>query len=286
MVSVIIPVYNRETTVMRAVKSVLNQTIKDLELIIVDDGSTDESIDIIKSINDRRIRILKSDHKGACHARNVGIKNALGEFVAFHDSDDIWKDTKLEIQFDIMQKYSPDIIFCKLNKIVNGKMVDIWPNKTKQGFLPDGENLLGIGTQTLFAKREVFQNLLFDEEMRRFQELEMLIRAKKNGYRFYCIDEGLVDYYVGSDSISSDVSKRVNAYDMLYKKHSDINKISLKMSSTIANSLLLTAAEQQRNGQSYKDTMLVAKKYNMTIILKIKYILINLEIYNRLKRKW
>ena len=89
MVSVIIPVYNREKTIKKAIESVLEQTYTDLEVIIVDDCSTDKTIEVVESIADKRIRLVKSPKNGgACKARNLGIDHANGELIAFQDSDD------------------------------------------------------------------------------------------------------------------------------------------------------------------------------------------------------
>jgi len=88
-VSVIIPTYNRAHTIGRAIKSVLNQTYQDFEIIVVDDGSTDNTEEVVKSFRDKRIRYIQhKKNKGAAAARNTGIKSAKGKYIAFQDSDD------------------------------------------------------------------------------------------------------------------------------------------------------------------------------------------------------
>ena len=98
MISVIIPVYNREKTVKKAIDSVLAQTWKDMEIIVIDDGSTDKSAEVIKSIKDARIKYIYQKNAGACAARNHGLDLATGDIIAFHDSDDVWHKDKLEKQ--------------------------------------------------------------------------------------------------------------------------------------------------------------------------------------------
>lgn len=100
LVSVVIPVYNRADTIKRAVESVLEQTYKNVEIIIIDDGSTDGTIDQLKELEqmESSIRVFKQDHKGANAARNLGIEKARGGFIAFQDSDDEWLPSKLEKQ--------------------------------------------------------------------------------------------------------------------------------------------------------------------------------------------
>ena len=99
MVSVIIPTYNRADTIKRSIESVLSQSYQDFEIIIIDDGSTDDTYRVVKEIRDTRICYIKGDKRmGANAARNIGVQRAKGEFIAFQDSDDIWRKDKLENQ--------------------------------------------------------------------------------------------------------------------------------------------------------------------------------------------
>ena len=110
--SIIMPVYNREKFLIEAVESVINQTQTNWELVIVDDGSTDNSWHIIDSLNDSRIKKIRQNNKGAGGARNTGIENSTGEYIAFLDSDDLWLNNHLEIHFnEIIKKNSPHGIF-------------------------------------------------------------------------------------------------------------------------------------------------------------------------------
>lgn len=95
-VSVVMPVYNVAEFVVASVHSVLRQTFRDFELIIVDDGGTDESVAICRAIRDMRIRIVSQDNRGLAGARNTGIRHARGRYVAFLDSDDLWTPEKLD----------------------------------------------------------------------------------------------------------------------------------------------------------------------------------------------
>lgn len=102
-VSVITPVYNDAKYILETVRSVLNQTHKNLELIIIDDCSYDESVDIVKSFNDRRIKIIRNDiNKGPAFCRNVGIANSTGDYISFLDGDDLWLEDKIEKQLSFM----------------------------------------------------------------------------------------------------------------------------------------------------------------------------------------
>lgn len=115
MISVIIPTYNRANVIRRSIDSVLNQTYKDLELIIIDDNSSDNTEQIINDINDKRLRYIKlNENKGACFARNYGITISKGEYIAFQDSDDEWCLDKLKLQYDYLEKRNLDVVSCRV----------------------------------------------------------------------------------------------------------------------------------------------------------------------------
>src|SRR5258707_14809733 len=102
-VSVVLPTFNRGGTLLRSVRSVLNQSHRDLELIIVDDGSTDETHDIVDVISDSRLRYIKFDRNcGQSVARNTGIAASRADLIAFQDSDDVWLPRKLERQLSVL----------------------------------------------------------------------------------------------------------------------------------------------------------------------------------------
>lgn len=277
MVSVIIPVYNRESTIKKAITSVLDQTWSDLEVIVIDDGSTDNSANKIRSIQDTRVKYIYQENAGACAARNHGLDLAKGDIIAFHDSDDIWHLDKLEKQMMIFEKYDPDIVFCKLNQIRTDGTVIRLPLKIKEGFLRPIENLFEIGTQTIVAKRQVFDSMYFDKDMPRLQEFELLYRASKN-YSIYCVDEGLVDYYVGLDSISSNPYKLMKACKIILEKHPEIKKDYPKMVDAMAHNLLNAAMamkEQEREEWLTLVKFAIQCKLNLKIVIKSILIVVN-----------
>jgi len=106
MISVVIPVYNNANTIIRAIRSVQNQTMQDFEIIVVDDGSTDSSSNIVKKITDKRITLITQHNHGVSAARNRGIEVAQGEWVTFLDADDEWSPTFLETVCRLREKYS------------------------------------------------------------------------------------------------------------------------------------------------------------------------------------
>ena len=105
IVSVLIPVYNAEKTIKQCINSVLNQTFNDFEIVVVDDGSTDNTVNILSQIKDKRIFIYKKQHRGISNALNIGISVCKGQFIARLDADDEMLDYRLELQLDYMNKH-------------------------------------------------------------------------------------------------------------------------------------------------------------------------------------
>lgn len=104
-ISVIIPAYNAERTILATIASVQKQTFSDFEIVVIDDGSTDRTSELVKSIGDERIQVFSYPNGGVCAARNRGISHATGEFIAPLDSDDLWTSDKLELQLAALQKH-------------------------------------------------------------------------------------------------------------------------------------------------------------------------------------
>jgi glycosyltransferase involved in cell wall biosynthesis len=116
LVSVVIPTYNRAALVTETVQSILSQTYSNFEIIIVDDGSTDDTEKIVNDLNNSQIRYFKIPHTGSFGTvRNVGLKNARGEYIAFVDSDDLWEKQKLELQVSAMRDESLDFCFTQVS---------------------------------------------------------------------------------------------------------------------------------------------------------------------------
>lgn len=104
-ISVVIPAYNAQNTIKETIQSVLNQTFSDFEIIVINDGSTDETLNIVQTISDPRLKVFSYANAGPSISRNRGISNASGEFIAPLDSDDIWLPDKLEAQLNALRDY-------------------------------------------------------------------------------------------------------------------------------------------------------------------------------------
>lgn len=230
LVSIVIPMYNREKTIQTAITSVLAQTYDKIEVIVVDDCSTDNSVNMVKQLKDDRIRlVLLKRNSGACVARNVGLDNARGEYIAFHDSDDVWHKNKLEKSLYYMKKVEADMVFSALYKqgekrYPTGRVlpkVNLNQEQDKITFLL-GSNC--VSTQTIVIKKNVSERVRFDESLPRFQDWDLALQIALAGYKIYFIEEPLVDCYEQEDSITKNPSKAVKAYEILEKKYESRRK--------------------------------------------------------------
>lgn len=235
MISVIIPTYNRGSRILASVDSVLSQTYRDIELIIVDDGSTDDTESVIKGIKDERVRYARQNNQGACAARNYGIRLAKGDYIAFQDSDDQWYKEKLEKQIRFLEEMDADVVFCKMLEKC-GSFERVVPANIKEGRLGYRDSLMGIGTQSLFMKAAIAEQNAFDIDFPRLQDLEWILRANEK-YKIYCMDEVLVDYIIGEDSISASGEKLYRACRLLLEKDRDLIKKYPQLRKKLADNL-------------------------------------------------
>ena len=226
LVSVILPTYNRASTLERAIQSVLNQTFTDFELIIIDDGSTDSTNLILsKYAESENVTVVFRPRRGCSAARNAGISIARGRYVAFQDSDDEWIPDKLAKAVAALEQSDAETgVFYSDMRVVlsDGSFTDYESPTIKQGALIDERTLdyqvHGVGIQSAVIKRECFEKTgYFDEALPRFIDLELFIRLSDN-FRFIYCNEKLVTYYRG-EGISTDKEALVTARRYLLSKY-------------------------------------------------------------------
>ena len=279
IVSVILPTYNRAGTIEKSIQSVLGQSYQNIELIVVDDGSLDNTREIVGAIDDCRIKYIYQENAGACAARNNGIEHSLGQFIAFQDSDDFWRPKKLEKQMDAMKLTNADIVFCKLNSFEGGVYKGTLPRSLEQGVVSKTDNLMGIGTQSLLARKEVFSTCMFDNAFPRWQDLEWVMRAVQK-FNMYCVDEGLVDYYIGNDSISVNEEKLIRASELMIARHPDIEKNFPIISDNIYYALLNAGDSlREKKDRRYVHCYELACKYRKSFRNDMKSLLIKAKLY-------
>ena len=189
LVSVIMPTYNRQEFIAESIHSILSQTLTDLELIIVDDGSTDATQEVVSRIaaSDKRISYKRLEHKGRSYARNFGLNLARGQFIAFQDSDDISMPERLEIQHELLASQPQlDITYCSTIYIDrNGERLNrdyiVQPTDNLYQAIIE-RNYAAIIPMTIMLRATLLKQVGgFDEILDRFEDLDFCLRAAQYG---------------------------------------------------------------------------------------------------------
>ena len=229
-VSVVMPAYNRAGSIRKAVESVLRQTFTDFELLVVDDGSIDGTMDQLADIKDPRLHRLANPHNmGPSAARNTGIRAARGTWVAFQDSDDEWLPLRLEKQMPRLAAAPEDVIAGYCAMIVVRKQAE---TRTTPLYIPNPKftTVAGdirrvllqvslVSTQTLIARRAVLAKIGgFDESLPALVDWECVLRLAQCG-RFDFVDEPLVLQFLSDNSITNSRQRRARARDHILEKH-------------------------------------------------------------------
>lgn len=225
-VSIITPSFNSSDFISKTIESVLNQSYTDWEMIIVDDCSSDNSVDIIqKFINaDSRIRLICHEkNSGAAVARNTGIENANGRFIAFLDSDDCWNSSKLEKQINFMLDNDFSFTYTKYHRVdESGKYLGTI-------YTPDKINYNGllktcvIGCLTAVYDTEKLGKIYFPL-IRKRQDWALWLKILKEVDYAYCLPEDLASYTVRSNSISAN---KINASKYTWKLFTEVENLNV-----------------------------------------------------------
>lgn len=214
-ISVIIPAYNRAHTLARAIHSVLIQKQVDLELIIVDDGSTDQTEGMCQKVPCDSLKYLKQNNQGPAAARNLGIQNSKGEFIAFLDSDDEWLSEKLKAQFDFLI-HNPNILIVQTEEIWirNGKRVNpMKKHKKSGGYIFDKcLPLCIVSPSAVMMRKAFFEKVgLFDATFPACEDYELWLRASAQ-MEFGYIEKPFVVKYGGHADQTSRTYEKMDEF--------------------------------------------------------------------------
>ncbi|MCP4788337.1 MAG: glycosyltransferase family 2 protein [Fuerstiella sp.] len=227
-VSVILPVLNAETTIARAVESILQQTSVDLELIVVDDGSTDRTVHALRDQRDSRLKILRTDHGGVAAASNVGLQMAQAAIISRMDADDIAHPQKLEKQMAALRQQSLDVIGCRVrilnadNSVATSLLrYERWINEetiTRQQILALRFVEFPFVNPTILARRQYFEIGFADNELP--EDYDLMLTAAAQGLRFGKVSEVLFDWLDGPSRLTRTDDRYSNdAFMKCRRKH-------------------------------------------------------------------
>lgn len=279
-VSVIMPTYNRADYLKRSVQSVLDQTFTDFEIILINNYSTDDTLNVVSAFNDRRIKVIDFKNDGIiAKSRNRGIKQSTGKYIAFLDDDDLWCPDKLELQIKYMESH-PEFGLVYSNAIVideheSMKDLRIDPKQAKTGqVFPDllYENFIPI--LTVLMRRVIFETngpLNEDSCIRGAEDYEYWLRAALK-FDFGYIDEPLALYRVHGGCVSGTVNRPllrqkvrhsfINNPEVPEKYHSEIILNIERVNADI--SVYYWSVSDKKNARTY------AQKYILSNLKKIK----------------
>ena len=225
-ISVIIPTYNRADRILKAISSVLSQTYPVEEVIVVDDCSKDNTQDVIKGIKDERVKYYCLEKNGgAGAARNFGVQKAKGDLIAFHDSDDIWVENKLEAQIRYLESNpTVGLVYSAYEMMLSYGIRHTVPDR-QSGQVLEGKMLPGlfvrntIGAPTMLLPRNIFlEEQGFDEKMRSLEDWDFAIRIASK-YEIGFVPEALVRVAGSAGGVSSNIAEYYSARCYMLKKY-------------------------------------------------------------------
>ena len=214
LVSIIIPAYNAEKTIKRCVESILNQTYKNLEVIVINDGSKDRTLDVLKNVVDSRVKVITKDNGGASSARNDGLKASKGKYIAFCDADDFYDKNYLSKLISLFEKdvclTSCNFTRSKRKKINFRKTIKTFSTTDAIGELFTDKTLFVCLWNKIFLKKYL-ENVFFQEDTKNFGEdlcfCYSYLKKCPEDYKVKYTNEKLYHYVKTKSSLSSLKSK-------------------------------------------------------------------------------
>lgn len=244
-ISVIVPIYNAEKYLNKCVDSLINQTKKELEFILVNDGSTDKTEEIIKSYKDSRIKYFKNKNQGIGKTRNFGIEKATGKYIMFLDSDDYLKNNACEILYKSVEKTDADLAICDFYKIYDSgveekiKLLSFKPTTLRK--TPSLVNEINLAPwNKLYKKELITKNKIKFVENLKYEDAPFVIEAFSKAGKIIKVDEYLNYYLIHGNSETTVRDKRcfdiLKIIDLIRKNtkneaylQEEINKLTVRI---------------------------------------------------------
>ena len=230
------PTFNAEKYLKEAVDSILNQTVQNFEILVIDDGSVDKTLHILESYNDERIKVLQGPRRGIASALNVGIRSANGEFIARMDADDICLPQRFEKQLAAFQTY-PDASICAANVELMGVNWEFWGQHTvsHRQFFTRLLWEMPLCHPVVMFKRSVFThyNLFYNESFTNTEDFELFSRAVIH-VNFCGIDEILLRYRMHEGQATTSVQDNGKSNYIRIIKRNFKNRLNIDISDDVA----------------------------------------------------
>ncbi len=214
-ISTIIPLYNAGKYLEEAIKSVLSQQRPPEEIIIVDDGSTDNSLEIARKFGDA-IRVICQEHLGAGAARNSGVKASRGNYIAFLDADDLWLPQKLKTQMDYLEAHpETDMVFGNVHQFISPELGPEHQRRIKKEL----ERMAGYVAGSMLIKKQKFTEAgFFNENLELGEFIDWFSRAKDLGLTFHLMDEVLLRRRIHISNMGITKKQHLNDYTAILRE--------------------------------------------------------------------
>jgi len=284
-VSIIMSVYNGENYLKEAIDSILNQTFKDFEFIIINDGSTDKSLRIIKSYKDPRIVLISRANRGLAKSLNEGIKKAKGEYIARMDADDISKKDRLQKQISFLGRNKDVSLVVTTVELIdqNGDPIQhVWVDDRKAITPKQIEDSMPISDciahPTVFAISKLYKDYQYND-VRSGEDYDLWLRILSDGFKIAKIDDPLLSYRIHEESITLKSNKNGSARKVIYiKENFLVSQIKLRKWGKIEKKVLKSLKSDYLNyyseliGKNYIKYPFKALRKAVRILIKIKKI--------------
>jgi len=269
-VSILIPAYNRGYCLKDALDSVAAQTYQDFEVIVVDDGSSDETSQVVKS-HPLDIQYIYQKNKGVAAARNAGMAKMTGEYLAFLDSDDMWLPKKLEIQLDFLNRHPEVDVLGTRCEVVGSSGESLGKYKPTGFFTADFEGLLKANfliTSTVMMRTRILKDVgYFSEEIRSGEDYEFFLRVTLKGRAGY-IEDALTKYRISKDGETRDMlpfyQNGVRYYKKLYPLLSEDQMRLIREKQKECYWMLSQGYRQRGNFWGYLKNYFLSKTFNLS----------------------
>lgn len=270
-ISVIIPVYNGEKTIRTTIQSVLEQSLSDFELLVVDDGSCDRTASIVSGVQDFRVTLFSKVNGGVSSARNFGIKQSSGKYLAFLDADDLWTTDKLACQLQALQQHPEAALAYSWTDYIDyqGRFLHKGDYPKYSGHVYENlliKNFIENGSNPLVCKEKLLKVGLFDESFSYGEDWELWLRLAAR-FPFVMIPKVQILYRVTPKSASTQLSKmEVQVREVIERafQHSATDLHYLK-SISLSNFYLYLLLRSFETSLNYSDSFNRMRLYYLTL---------------------
>lgn len=278
-ISVIVPAYNSESTIERCLKSLIKQTYNNMEIIVINDGSTDKTDEIIRRIvaeNFDKIKYISRENKGIGFTRNEGLKNATGDLIGFTDSDDFVEPDMFEKMFLKMTESNADIVICNYNvcNLSSKNKVDIkLPNIVSFDDYPQIINKIDFAPWNKLYKKELFNDVFFPENLK-YEDLNTIIKVFSKSKKIVKINDYLYNYLINSNGETVTINDKIydifSIFDDLFSYFDSSDKKIQKQLKLLCLRKLFIYTELSLNNKDINFTAIFLEKVYQYLNIKIK----------------